>query len=149
MQTQVSIVINSGKEEIWQAITDIENCQSMISAIIKINILIKPDDGLIGLKWQETREMFGKEATETMWITDAVANDYYCTRAENHGAVYITRLELRSQGDSTELSMTFSAVAETMVAKILSALMGVFIKSSLKKALTNDLVDIKTYIEKY
>lgn len=148
MQTQVSLVINSSRGKVWQAITDFENCQDMISAILKINILNKPEQGLVGLKWQETREMFGKEAMETMWITEAVENEYYCTRAENHGAVYITRLSLQPQGNATELTMTFTGEAETMVAKILSALMGVFIKGSLKKALLKDLEDIKSHIEK-
>lgn len=148
MQTQVSIVINSRREKVWLAITDIENCQDMISAILKINILNKPDQGLVGLKWQETREMFGNEAMETMWITEAVDNEYYCTRAENHGAVYLTRLSLQPQGNATELTMTFTGEAETMVAKILSALMGAFIKGSLKKALLKDLEDIKAHVEK-
>ena len=148
MQTQASIVINSNKEQVWQAITDIENFHSVISAILKINILKKPEDGLVGLKWEETREMFGKEAMETMWITEAVENEYYCTRAENHGAIYLTRLSLQPQGDATELTMTFSGEAETIVAKILSVLMGVFVKGSLKKALAKDLEDIKVHVEK-
>ena len=148
MQTQASIVITSNKEKVWQAIKDIENYQSMISAIMKINILNKPEEGLVGLKWEESREMFGKEAMETMWVTEAVENEYYCTRAENHGAVYLTRLSLQSQGDATKLTTTFTGEAETMVAKILSLLMGVFIKGSLKRALLKDLEDIKARVEK-
>lgn len=42
----------------------------MVSGIISLNILHQPEDGLVGLKWEETRKMFGKEASETMWITD-------------------------------------------------------------------------------
>jgi len=148
MQTQASIVINSSKEKVWQAIKDIENYQSMISAIMKINILNKPEEGLVGLKWEETREMFGKEAMETMWVTEAVENENYCTRAENHGAVYLTRLSLKSQGDVTELTTTFTGEAENIVTKILSVLMDIFIKGSLKKALLKDLEDIKAHVEK-
>lgn len=41
--------------------------------------------GLVGLKWRETRMLFGKEATAEKWITDAVENECYKTRAESDG----------------------------------------------------------------
>jgi carbon monoxide dehydrogenase subunit G len=148
MIVTVEIAINKPKESVWNAITDIENCQSMISSIIKINVLHKPSAGLIGLKWEETREMFGKEAMETMWITDSVVNEYYCTRAESHGSVYITRLSLKDSGDTTLLTMSFNAIAQTGIAKILSLLMGPLIRKSIKKALIKDLQDIKAFVEK-
>jgi hypothetical protein len=47
----------------------------VISSILKITILNKPANDLVGLKWEETREMFGKEAMETIWITDSVDNN--------------------------------------------------------------------------
>jgi len=44
-----------------------------------IEVLEKPDAGFVGFKWKETRKMFGKEATEIMWITDSVENEYFST----------------------------------------------------------------------
>lgn len=140
--------INKPKQAVWRAITDIDNCQSMISSILKINILHKPANGLVGLKWEETREMFGKEAMETMWITDAMENEYYSTRAENHGAVYISRLSLKDSGNSTLLTMSFSAIAQSTLAKVLSFLMRPLIKKSINKALIKDLEEIKVFVEK-
>ncbi len=102
----------------------------------------------MGLKWEETREMFGKEATETMWVTDAENNDYYCTRAESHGSVYITKLSLRNSGSGSLLTMSFNGIPQSFSAKILSLIMGPFIKSSIRKVLTKDLGDIKSYVEK-
>lgn len=128
------IAINRSRDSIWKAITDIEKCESMISSIMKINILDKPSDSLVGLRWEETREMFGKEATETMWITESVVNEYYCARAESHGSVYVTRLSLTESGSGTLLKMAFSGIAQTNIAKILSFLMGPLIRKSIKKA---------------
>ena len=91
--------------------------------------------------------MFGKEATEIMWITESVENEYYATRAESHGSVYISRLALRESPNGSELSMSFSGEATSLTAKILSAMMGVFISGSIKKALQKDLMDIKQYLE--
>lgn len=145
---EVDIAINRPKDLVWKAITDIEKCENIISSIIKLNILHKPIDSFVGLKWKETREMFGKEATETMWITESVVNEYYCTRAESHGSVYITKLSLKDSESCTLLTMSFSAIEQTSLAKILSFLMSPMIKKSIIKALTKDLEDIKHFVEK-
>jgi len=147
MEVNVEIEINEPKEKVWKAITDIENSESMISGILKINVLVQPEDELVGLKWEETREMFGQQAMETMWITEAVENEYYCTRAESHGSVYITRLSLNDSSDNTLLRMSFTGLAQTMMANILSFLMAPLIKKSMKKALLKDLQEIKTFVE--
>lgn len=147
MQVSVNIEIASSKEKVWLAISDIENCANFISSIINLEVLNKPEDNLIGLKWKETRLMFGKEASETMWITDAVENEYYCTRAENHGAVYTTKISLSEIENNTLLTMSFSAQAQTSFVKIISAIMSIFIKGSMQKALKKDLEDIKNHVE--
>ena len=77
MRVQARVCIDGTKEEIWQVITDIEGSEKTIGAIEQIEILEKPASGLIGLKWRETRTMFGKTATEVMWITDVKENGYY------------------------------------------------------------------------
>ena len=147
MKVEQAIDIAAPKDKIWVAITDIENCSEMISAIQGLTILNKPDDGLVGLKWSETREMFGKQASETMWITEAVEDDYYCTRAESNGSVYRTRLALDDDVGNTRLTMSFTAQAESMVAKIIWACTGYMIKGSMRKALAQDLQDIKEFVE--
>ena len=144
----VDTEINKPKESVWKVITDIEHCQSVISAIKGINILNKPSSGLVGLKWEETREMFGKDAVETIWITDATTNDHYCTRAESHGSVYITKLSLRNNSNGSLLTMSFNGIPQSIAAKISYLIVGPFIKSSIKKALAKDLEDIKSHVEK-
>lgn len=149
LKVTANIEINKSRDSVWKAITDIENCAQMISSINKINILNNPAEDFVGLKWEETRVMFGKEATETMWITDFVEEEYYCTRAESHGSVYLSKLSLSKSGNGTLLTMSFEGIAQTYAAKLLSFLMGPFIKNSIKKALTKDLQDIKLFVEKH
>ena len=141
-------VIGAPREMVWKAITDIENSQNIISGIKGINVLDQPTGGVVGLQWEETREMFGREATETMWITEAEEGEYYQTRAESHGSIYITRVSLRDTEDGTILTMTFTGITESLVAKLMSFLMGPFIKRSLHQALMKDLDDIKAHLEK-
>ena len=147
MVTEV-IEINQSKDAVWKAISDIENCERIITSILKVNILNKPASGIVGLKWEETREMFGKEASETIWITDSETNEYYSTRAESHGSVYITKLSLTADDNGTLLTMSFNGIPQSFIAKIVSFLMGPLIRNSIKKVLIKDLADIKAYVEK-
>lgn len=147
MNVNVEIEISEPKATVWRAITDFDHWSTMISGIKDIDIVNLPEEGIVGLKWKETRLMFGKEAVETMWITEAIANHHYCTRAESHGSVYITRLSVSDLGQHTLLSMSFTSKAQSLLVEILSACMGPFIKSSMKKFLLKDLVDIKNFVE--
>lgn len=148
MEVSVEVEIAKSKEQVWQAISDIDHCMDMISGILAIEILHRPKSGLLGLKWKETRMMFGKEASETMWITDVVENQYYCTRAESHGSIYITRMAVRDNGDhQSVLSMSFNGQGQSMMMKIMSALMSPFMKGSMKKMLLDDLNQIKSFVE--
>ena len=149
MNLSESIEISKPLEEVWQVITDFKNCPNYISGIINVEILHQPKDTLVGLKWKETRVMFGKEATETMWITDYVENKYYQTRAESHGSIYISKFSLEHSGQNTNLTMSFSSEATTFFVKLISSFMGFIIKGSMKKVISKDLTDIKDYIESH
>ena len=146
MKIQVSIAINNSKENVWKVITDIEGSVNNIKGIEKIEILEKNENEFIGLKWRETRTMFGQTATEVMWITEAVDNEYYRTRAESHGAIYKTELRLTKNGESTDLILSFDAELITFKAKLMS-IMGFLFIGATRKALKEDLEDIKIAVE--
>jgi carbon monoxide dehydrogenase subunit G len=147
-EISINISINAKAEAVWKVITDIDESINTIKGIEKIEILEKPSDAFVGLKWRETRKMFGQTATEVMWITDAVENKSYSTRAESHGAIYITHFELEQKGDQCELTMTFGAEIVKFMTKVVSALTGWMFVSATKKALLEDLSDIKGTVEK-
>ncbi|MBC8335249.1 MAG: SRPBCC family protein [Anaerolineales bacterium] len=147
MKIESNICIDDTKEQIWKVITDIENSVNTIEAIEKIEILERPASGLLGLKWRETRIMFGKSATEVMWITDSAENEYYQTRAESHGAVYISRLQIETQGGETCLRMLFEGEPQGTFAKIMAAATSFIFKGATQKALDEDLRNIKASVE--
>lgn len=148
MKVSVDTEINSPKDKVWDVITDFENSPNVISGIIGLQVLEKPASGLVGFKWKETRKMFGKEAEEMMWITDCEEGQYYATRAENHGAIYRSMLSVEAMdGHNTKLTMSFEGDSDSMFVKIISAVMGFFMKKSMTKMLQDDLDDIKLYVE--
>lgn len=148
MKVSTQVDINSTKEKVWEVITDIENSPNVISGIMNIEILNPAEDNFVGLKWEETRKMFGKEAKEIMWITHSEKYDYYQTRAESHGAVYISRLNITEKNsEDVTLEMSFEGQSISLMAKILSGIFSIFMKKSMKKAIEVDLEDIKKYCE--
>lgn len=144
---KATVSINAPKEKVWEVITNIENAAESISGIEEVEILEKPESGLVGLKWKETRIMFGKTATEVMWITEAVENDYYKTRAESHGSIYTSTISVEEKEGVSILSMEFGAKMVTLGAKIMGTLMMPFFKGATRKALQKDLDDIKARVE--
>ena len=83
MIVEAQVTINGSRAAIWAAITNIENASETISGIENIEVVEKPPNGLVGLRWRETRMLFGKPATAEKWITDAAENEFYKTRAED------------------------------------------------------------------
>ena len=147
MGVKADVLISAPRSEVWSVITDIEGSVDVIGGIDSLEVISKPDSGLVGLKWEETRTIFGRSATETMWITEAEENKYYKTRAEQPGVVYVSQLSLEEVGDSTRLTMSFDATQSGFGQRILAGIMGVFINSSTKKMIAQDLQDIKNNIE--
>lgn len=148
MIIDLKVLIEAPKESVWSVITDIESSHNTITAIEKLEILERPSSGLVGLKWRETRTMFGKTATEVMWITEETLYDSYKVRAESHGALYVTTFGLSEQNGRTQLRMKFEITPQTFVAKLLWATTGVIFKGATKKALMQDLTDIKAAVER-
>ncbi len=147
MKLSVQVPIQARKEAIWKVITDIDRAPERISGIEKVKVLERPEGGLVGLKWEETRKMFGREASETMWITDAKENEFYETRAENHGAVYKSGMYIREEGGQTFLKMEFGSEATSFFSRIMAAIMTPFFKGATQKMMLQDLEDIKKAVE--
>jgi len=147
MIVEAHITINATKASVWAATTDIERFAEVLSGVEKIEVVHKPATGLVGLKWKETRILFGKPATVEKWITEAKENAFYTTRAEDSGFVFITTNRISGSDGSVRLSGIHETQPQGFVAS-LKALPMVFFKGMIKKAILQDLNDIKTEVER-
>ena len=147
MLVEAQVTIAGPRAAVWAAITDIENAAGIISGIENIEMIEKPASGLVGLRWRETRQLFGKSATAEKWITDAAENDFYKTRAEDGGFVFLTTKRISEGSGAVTLTETHESNPQTITAKIMSVPMTLFFKGVLKKAIRQDLQDIKTAVE--
>lgn len=147
MSVEVALTVDAPRQHVWHTVSDIEHAASTISAIEKIEVLERPSDGLLGLKWRETRRLFGKTATETMWVTEVDDCSYYATEARSHGSIYRTKIHLADRDGGTRMSITFGAEAQTLGARVMSIVFGFLMNRSIKKALLQDLQDLKQAAE--
>jgi len=147
MIVEAQVTINGSRASIWDAITNIENASETISGIENIEVLEKPANGLVGLKWRETRTLFGKPAAVEKWITDAAENQFYKTRAEDGGFVYLTTKSISENSGGITLTETHESQPQGIVGKLMLIPMGFLLKRVAKKYLLQDLNDIKSAVE--
>jgi len=146
MIVEAQVTINGSKAAIWAAITNIENDSETISGIENIEVLEKPTNGLVGLRWRETRMLFGKPASAEKRITDAAENEFYTTRAESDGFVFVSTMSISESSGGMTLTSSHDSKPQGIVARLQSAPMFLF-KGVAQKALLQDLNDIKSAVE--
>ena len=143
----IAVTVKAPPSVVWSLITDIEGAPDTISGIDRIEVLERPAEGILGLRWRETRTLYGKSATETMWITEVDEGSSYATEARSHGSLYRTEVRVTEIQGGTRLEMEFSARALTRAARIMAVLLGWLVTRSVRKALRQDLEDIRRAAE--
>jgi hypothetical protein len=148
MLVQAKLTINGSKAAVWKAIADIENASKLISGVEKIEILEKPASGLVGLRWLETRILFGEPATVEKWVTESTEHEFYRTRAEQQGFVFVTSTSLVEEGNAIAVTSSHDSRPQTFTAKLQAIPMGLFFRGAIRKAIMQDLYDIKAAVER-
>lgn len=146
MLVEVQVTINGSRAAIWAAITDLENAARFISGVQGIEVIEKPAQGLVGLRWRETRLLFGKPAIVEKLITHAVENDFYRTTAEDGGFLFITTMRISENCGVMTLASSHESKPQSLAARLKSTPMFLF-KGVMKKAILQDLNDIKAAVE--
>jgi hypothetical protein len=107
-----------------------------------------------GMRWRETRIMFGRAATETMEIEEwkpplsHASGGMYVATATNHGTFYRSEVRAEPSGAGSRLVFTFEAQALTLFARMMSGLMMPLMKGAVVKALNADLEALKAHCER-
>lgn len=143
---EASIEIDAPISQVFAVNADIPNAPAFIKDVVAVEPLTDQPVGL-GYKWKETRVMFGKEASETMWITAFDPPSGYVVEAESHGCHYTTTIALSELADDrTRVTISFVCEPITRLAKIMSPMM-VFMSKQIAKCFERDLADIKAHCE--
>ncbi|MGW1322316.1 SRPBCC family protein [Streptomyces antibioticus] len=143
----VERLVGAGQGAVWEALTDLRGMERVLSGVTKVEVLTDGAFG-VGTRWRETRRMFGKDATEEMWVTVSVPPERYVVEAESHGSRYVSAWDLTPAGPSaTTVRMTFSATPTGGLSGLLAKLMGGLGERAVRKAIAKDLADVAAAVE--
>lgn len=138
---------SAGCDQVWAVMTDLERSPEVISAIDAVQRLDPGTQFGVGTRWRETRNMFGRSATEEMAVTALTPGRSYTVEATSGGVHYVSELSVTPTDDGSRLRMTFSAAPTTTTARILSGTVGRLFRSATRTALGKDLADIAAAAE--
>lgn len=145
MDIRVSKQINAPIDITFDVFSDIQAVEERIEGIIKVEILSDVTQGE-GLRWRETRVMFGKEATEEMEISKFEPNRSYEVVAASNGTEYHSIYTFTENANGTMVEMVFTGKPVTLLTKLMTPFAYLF-KNTTKKALEADMDDLKVVCE--
>jgi hypothetical protein len=143
MIVEAQVLIAGTKAAVWGAITDIEGAPNFISGIRRIEIVERPAGGLRGLRWRETRLLYGEPATVEKVVTEVSPSDFYETTAESDGFVFVTTTRISGPDGAVTLTSRHDSQPQSMARKLISMPMLFLFKGVVRKAIMKDLNDIK------
>jgi carbon monoxide dehydrogenase subunit G len=146
-ELSVSREVSVSPAALWELITDLDRSPNVISAVTAVKRL---DDGIgfgVGTKWNETRLIFGKEATEILEVTEIDPGRSYTVEAESLGARYRSVISVDPAPEGSMITITFGAESTSAVSKVLSGTIGKLFEGGTRKALVKDLEDIAVVAE--
>ncbi|QES51565.1 polyketide cyclase/dehydrase [Streptomyces venezuelae] len=148
-EVSVEREIAAPMDEVWQALTDLESMPLVLSGVDAVEVLTPGPFG-VGTRWRETRRMFGKSATEEMWVTACDTPERYVAEADNAGMHYVSEFRLTERAPGrTAVRMTFSAQPQAggklpLLTRLLSGLGA----RAVAKAIARDLADVAASVER-
>ncbi len=142
----VQRVVQAPIHRVWEHFTDIEGAPRRISGIDSVEVLSDVPFGP-GYRWRETRTMFGREATEEMWVTDLRQPAFYEVAAASHGTEYLSRYDFVDGPEGTIVSLTFTGTPRSTTAKAMNVLTGWMAKGQVAKMLRRDLDELAAICE--
>ncbi|MFV0633078.1 SRPBCC family protein [Demequina sp.] len=139
--------IHADPAAVWRVVTGLDRATEVFSAITAVERL-EGEGYDVGVRWRETRKVFGKEETEEMWVSAIEPMRSTTVEARSGGAHYTTRFFLDSSDLGTQLRLEFSVKPlEKGMAKLAWKVFGSFGMKATQKALVQDLADIAAAVE--
>src|SRR5690625_4935184 len=144
---EVTQTVRVSKEKAFESLLDLDAAHQWKQGLVRIQRI---DDGPIkpGSEWKETRQVFGKEATEHFEAMELHEPDKMVLRCNGTKSTagneeYIFTYRIDDSGDSSQIILNGEMKEITGLAK----LFGKLLAGSFKKSSAKDLERLKDYLE--
>lgn len=146
MKIEHTITIQSPLENVFNSFTNLELAKEHIDGIKDIELLEGSAKMEKGTKWKETRELFGREETLQMWVSDMNKYNSYSIGSDANGAKYTTTFLFNENNGATDATIIFEGKPYTLTARLFTLFSFLF-KGMTKKMLVKDMEEYKKIIE--
>lgn len=146
-ELSVSREVSVSPEALWDLITDLDRSPNVISAVTAVERL---DDGTgfeVGTRWQETRLILEREATEVLEVTEIDPGRSYTVEADSLGAHYRSVISVEPAPGGSVITISFGAEPASTASKVFAGTIGKLFEGGTRKALVKDLDDIAVIAE--
>jgi hypothetical protein len=137
--------INAPPDRVFQLASSFATMPEHIPTIKRVEMLTNGPVG-VGTKFNETRIMFGKEATETMEVTAFDPPRSYSIGCNSCGCIYDSRFDVIPNAGGSKVTLTFNATAVSFFAKLMKPLTKLF-AGIMRKCFDSELEAIKKAAE--
>ncbi|WP_432559305.1 SRPBCC family protein [Granulicoccus sp. GXG6511] len=100
-EVAVSRTIAAAPDDVWAVLTDVARWSSLLRQVVSVQVLT-PGEYAVGTRWRETRSMFGRDATQELWVTEVEAPRRTVLGSEFGGMTYRMEHLLEPSGDHTD-----------------------------------------------
>jgi uncharacterized protein YndB with AHSA1/START domain len=107
---------------VWQKATDIAASPQWLTGVDSVRLLAGGDEFGVGTRWDETRTLMGRQATEQMVVTAVAPGVSFTVEAESDGVHYVSLFEFTPNNAGTTIRLTFGAEGGGLLAKIMAPL---------------------------
>ena len=147
MIVEAQVPIHGSRGALWAVLADIERAADILGGVERVEIVARPAGGLVGLTWRETRVLFGKPATVEKRITEAATEEFFTTRAESDGFVFLTTVRISGIDGAVTLTSSHASQPQSLKARLSVPMLFLF-RGVIRKAILQDLNDIKAAVER-
>lgn len=133
-------------ERAFAAFTDIEHSAGRVAGITRVEVVSAVRSG-VGLRWLETRTLFGSDATVEKRLTAVDPPRSFRVESHVEGVDYVSVFEFAESAGVTVATWTHDLTPTTLRAKLASPLMLV-LRGVLRRAMSRDLADLAAFLER-
>lgn len=142
---KVSSDIGAPVEAVFARFTDIQHGAEHVGGIKNIKVLT-PGEFALGTRWNETREVFGRQDDAEMEVTAFEKNRAYTITHHKAGVRIDTAFTFTPNSAGTRVGIEFGLNSQGLPPGLLAPLSWA-ITNKVRDVLTNDLADLKSSVE--
>jgi uncharacterized membrane protein len=143
---RVGTHIDQPLEDVFRLFTDIEGAADRVTNILRIEVLTTGGFA-IGMRWLETREVLGREATEELSVTALEHGRAYTITTETHGTKFDCTFRFERAAGGTDVLVEFDVVPQSF-GGLLVAPFGWMMMNTVERSLEQDLAELKAAAER-